>query len=131
MWNAQCATGFIGQCVHDRGVKVIAGGGHAVKCFAKLVECLIGRAIFNQVLADRRGLAANPIDKRTPDVAIADLQPHFVGPARHFFQGMQCEPAAVSGQRRFRAQARKSLGLAPPLRIPTGLLQHFQGNSTR
>ncbi|MNK85395.1 hypothetical protein D3C87_1052740 [compost metagenome] len=130
VWNAQCATGFIGQCVHDRGVKVIAGGGHAIERLATLIKCLIGRAVFNHVLTDCRGLATNAVDERTLDVAVANLQPHLAGPPRHFFQGMQCEPPAVSGQRGFHAQASESPGLTPLLCIPTGLLQHFQGNST-
>ena len=129
--NAQCATGFIGQCVHERGEKIIAGGRHAIERLATLIKCLIGRAVFNHVLTDCRGLATDTVDEGALDVAVANLQPNFAGPSRHFFQGMQCEPAAVRRQRRLHAQASESLGLAPLLCIPTGLLLHFQGNSTR
>ena len=117
--------------MHDGGIKVVALAGYPVEFFASLIKRLVGRPFLDQILATRSRLATDSIDERPVNITVADFQAYSIGPARQFFQRAQRKPSGVSRCHALQVQTGKGNTQAPLFHVPTGLLQHVQGNTAR
>ena len=72
--HAQTLACIIRQGMHQRGEKIIAMAGQAIEGFTALIEGLVGRPLFDQVLFLARSLRPDAVEQRTVDTTITHLQ---------------------------------------------------------